>query len=81
MTAIPLERVGRITAGSDDARFVLVRYDQERTGGFLIFQSAAPDIFSAAEVFDFWVERDDDLDGFFAVSGWNVDWQSQPSET
>jgi len=55
---------------------VLVRDDQERTGG-LVFQSSQQDIFSASEVFDSWVERRDDLDAFFAEAGWNVERQPQ----
>jgi hypothetical protein len=77
MTAIPIEQVGRITSGSDIGQFVLVRNDQERTGGFLIFQSSAPDVFSASEVFDNWVEQLSDLESFFSESGWDVDWQPQ----
>ena len=79
MTAIPFERVGRISSGPDAGQFVLVRDDQERTGGFLIFQSAAPDVFSAPEVFDSWVERPEALAAFFAEAAWEVDWQSQPA--
>ena len=75
----PLERVGRITSGPDVGQFVLVRDDQERTGGFLVFQSSAPDIFSAPEVFDSWIERRDDLDAFFSEAGWDVTWQLQPT--
>ena len=79
MMTTPLERVGRIATGPDVGRFVLVRDDQERTGGFLIFQSSAPDIFSATEVFDSWVERRDDLHAFFSEAGWDVEWQPQPA--
>ena len=79
MTMTPLERVGRITSGPEAGQFVLVRDDQTRTGGFLIFQSSAPDIFSALEVFDSWVERRDDLAAFFSEAGWNVEWQLQPT--
>ena len=79
MSAIPIERVGRITAGSDTGQFVLVRDDQEQTGGFLIFQSAAPDVLSAVEVFDSWVERRDALAEFFAEAGWEVEWQALPA--
>ncbi len=52
MTPIPFERVGRITAGPSVGQYVLVRDDQERTGGMLVLQSAAPDVISAVEVFD-----------------------------
>jgi len=75
MTAIPLEQVGRITKGVDTGQFVLVRGDQKRTGGFLIFHSSTPDVFSASEVFDNWVEQPSDLETFFAETGWDVDWQ------
>ena len=70
-----LEQVGRITTDPDTGQFVLVRDDQERTGGFLIFQFSASDIFSASEVFDSWVERRDDLEAFFSAAGWDVAWQ------
>ena len=74
MTSIPLERVGRITNGPDAGQYVLVRDDEEATGGFLVFQSLAPDIFSAPEVFDAWVERHL-LDAFFLEADWGVDWR------
>ena len=79
MITIPLERVGRITRGPEAGQFILVRDDQERTGGFLVFQSSEPDIFSAPEVFDFWVEQSDNLNAFFSESDWNVEWQLQPT--
>ena len=75
MIEIPLERIGRIVTSSEAGHFVLVRDDQERTGGFLILQSLAPNIFSAAEVFDSWVEHREDLPRFFLESDWNVEWQ------
>ena len=74
----PLERIGRITNSPDVGQFVLVCDDRERTGGFLIFQSSAPDIFSAPKVFDSWVVRRDDLDTFFSEASWDVEWQLQP---
>ena len=73
MTDIPLERVGRIIDGPDNGRYVLVRNDQERAGGFLILQSSSPEMFSASGVFDDRVERHSDLDAFFAETGWTVD--------
>ncbi len=78
MATVPLECVGRITVGPEAGQFVLVRDDQEQTGGFLIFQSAAPDVFSAPEVFDAWVEQREGLDAFFADAGWAVEWQPLP---
>ena len=75
MTTVPFERVGRIATGPDAGQFVLVRDDQERTGGFLIFKSTAPDVFSEPEVFDAWVGQREDLDAFFAEAGWTVEWQ------
>ena len=75
MMDAPLEQIGRITTASEAGQFVLVRDDQERTGGFLIFQSLAADIFSAQEVFDSWVEHRDDVSRFLLKSGWNVEWR------
>lgn len=79
MTDIPFEQVGRITAGPQAGQFVLVRDDEERTGGVLVFQSSAPDVLSAPEVFDMWVEGRGDLDAFFAEAGWAVDWKAAPA--
>ena len=75
MTTILFEQVGRITYGAETGRFVLVRDDQERTGGFLIFKSSAPDVFSASEVVDDWVEHLSDLEAFFVETEWDVEWQ------
>ena len=80
MTAIPLERIGRITSGTDAGQFILVRDDQERTGGFLVFQSTAPDVFSAPEIFDTWIEQREGLDALFSEAGWTVEWQSHPAQ-
>ena len=68
MTAILFEQVGHTTNGPEAGQFMLVRNDQERTGGFLVFQSSAPDVFSAPKMFDSWVERSSDLDAFFGGS-------------
>lgn len=51
-----------------------LRDDQGRTGGFLMFQSAAPDVFSAPEVFDTWVGRRDGLPALFDEAAWQVEW-------
>jgi len=48
---------------------VLVRDDQERTGGVLVLQSAALDVVSAAKVFDTWVERCKGLPTLFDEAG------------
>ena len=74
MSSVPFERVGRITTSPEAGQFVLVRDDRERTGGFLIFQSSAPDVFSAPKVYDTWVEQREDLETFFAEAGWAVEW-------
>lgn len=74
MAAVPLERIGRITAGPAAGQYVLVRDDQGRTGDFLVFQSAAPDVFSAPEVFNAWVGRRDALPAFFDEAAWQVEW-------
>jgi hypothetical protein len=57
MTTIPVDQIGRITNGADKGQYVLVRSDKPRTGGFLIFQSSVPNMLSASEVFDSWLER------------------------
>lgn len=71
---VPLERVGRITAGPEAGQFVLVRDDRVRTGGFLVFQSAAADLFSAPQVFDTWVEHPAALAALFTEAAWQVEW-------
>ena len=77
MKTIPLEKIGCITSGPETGKFILVRDDRKRTGGFLIFQSSASDIFSAPEIFDFWIEKFEGLDSFFLESGWNVEWKTR----
>jgi hypothetical protein len=70
---ILIGRKGKIIAGDQAGWFVLVQDDQANTGGFLILTS--PDVsFKAAQGFDNWVEKIEDLRGYFENEKWEIEW-------
>jgi hypothetical protein len=70
---IPLSRIGLILDGDGAGRFVEIIDDSQNTGGYLIFTYA--DAERSPEVFDSWVETFEDVQRYFAESGWRVDWR------
>lgn len=71
---IPLDTLGRIVQGDELGRFVEVKDDTDRTGGFLIFTYGNTK--RGPEVFDAWVETRSQLQSYFEESGWRVEWLS-----
>ena len=67
---IEIGKRGRIIAGDDKIRFVLVQDDREESGGFLILKSTDEHF---KEGYDDWVESEK-LDAYFKESGWTIDW-------
>ena len=72
---IPINVVGSILNSGKAAHRVRVAYDANDTGGFLIYEwwdgSEGP---NEHRGFDSWVDNRDDLQQFFAESGWQIDW-------
>jgi len=72
---IPIGVIGCILNSDRVAHRVRVADDLDNTGGFLIYEwwdgSNGPNDYQG---FDSWVETRDDLQQFFAESGWQVDW-------
>jgi len=72
---IPINVVGNIVNSDKVAHRVRVADDADDTGGFLIYEwwggSEGP---NERRGFDSWVENRDDLQQFFAESGWQIDW-------
>ena len=69
---IPLKVVGLIRDGDEAGRYVEVIDDSARTGGYLIFTYA--DRSRSPGVFDAWVKTFQNVEQYFAESGWLVDW-------
>ena len=72
---IPIGAIGTIINSGKAAHRVRVSDDADDTGGFLIYEwwdgSDGPNEHQGS---DSWVETQDDLQRFFAGSGWQVDW-------
>ena len=56
---IEFDNVGEILKGRDVGDFIEVAYDEEKTGGYYIFQSTVQD-FSSDETYDDWLDEPDD---------------------
>lgn len=74
-------RVGvlaRILAGEHAGWFVEIVEDAASTGGLLIL--VHPDRERTGDGYDAWVESITDAEGYFAESGWQVEWLEQRDE-
>ncbi|HEV3359277.1 MAG TPA: hypothetical protein VG247_20940 [Pseudonocardiaceae bacterium] len=70
MTEIHLGRLGRITAGPEEGRYLEV-VDSGKSG-LLIYTYA--DEHRSPEVFDVWVPDRAALSEVFTETGWEIDW-------
>jgi hypothetical protein len=76
LPSIRIDEVGQITSGDQAGRFVLVKDDQEGSGGYLIF--TASDREFTKEVFDNWVTDIAMVERFFIEAHWRVTWLDDP---
>jgi hypothetical protein len=76
MNHVPIGKIGFIESGSNKGFCVFVEYDPERTGGYYIYQSMSPDVFSSKEVFDDWIPDVETLEKYFASEERSVIWQT-----
>jgi hypothetical protein len=74
--SIPIGVVGKIRNGDHSEMCVRVEDDTKSTGGYLVYQwwknSNGPNTGGA---FDDWVESKQQLDEYFAATGWSIDWE------
>ena len=70
---IEINVIGKILEGDTKNWFVLVKEDFDNTGGYLIFISKDK-TFASGEGLDYWVEKYDNLIGFFEESKWKIEW-------
>ena len=70
---IKINVVGKILEGDTKDCYVLVQNDFENTGGYLILISKDPN-FASGDGCDYWVEKYDNLIGFFKESKWKIKW-------
>jgi len=69
---VRIDAVGQIVEGRESERFVLVKEDHHKTGGYLIF--TATDQAFTDEVFDSWVTDIAMVEQFFVEAQWTVRW-------
>lgn len=67
---IEIGKKGKIVAGDEEIRYVLVQDDRENTGGYLILKGLDVNF---ERGYDDWVEAAK-LDDYFKESGWVIDW-------
>ena len=65
--------LGRIASGEEQGRYVLVRDDRSRTGGFLVLTAADREF--SRDAADSWVESPDALERFADESNWIIEWE------
>jgi len=70
---IKINVVGKILEGDNKGWHVLIKEDFEETGGYLIFISKDQK-FNSREGCDYWVEKYDNIIGFFEESKWKIQW-------
>lgn len=73
---IPLNTVGKVISGDNKIRFVKVVFDIEDTGGYYIFMYEDE---SQIKGFDSWVLNSQELEDYFRLSGWEVEWLTSKS--
>jgi hypothetical protein len=74
MSDIKLNTVGKIVGGDNLGWFILIEHDPDGTGGYYIYQSPIREVKSSSEGFDDWLEKYEDIDGYFEESGWEINW-------
>lgn len=63
-------------AGQQIGRVVELVDDRERSGGYEVFTYA--DMNRSPETFDNWLQCFADLERFFSLRGWEIDWADSP---
>lgn len=70
---IKINVIGKILEGDNKGWYVRVEEDFENTGGYLILVSERND-FLSTQGYDYWVEKYENLIGFFQESKWQIEW-------
>jgi hypothetical protein len=73
MTNIVLDKIGKVLKGDDKGCFIKIVKDTERTKGYYIFICKNKSF--TDEVFDYWLEKYDDIPQFFIESKWEIEWE------
>ncbi|MGQ4726864.1 hypothetical protein ACUN3E_04300 [Streptomyces sp. Ju416(a)] len=72
MTVIPIGRIGKITGGEEDGRFVRIKELPDLPPSYLILLARGPDFTDGCG--DYWVKDSEDLEGFINEARWKVTW-------
>lgn len=72
-TNIEINKIGKILKGDNENYYILIKEDFENTGGYLIYISEDSN-FKSENCFDYWVEKLENLVGFFEESRWEIKW-------
>ncbi|CUI18070.1 conserved hypothetical protein (plasmid) [Candidatus Protochlamydia naegleriophila] len=70
---IEINKIGKILKGDNENYYILIKEDFENTGGYLIYVSEDLN-FKSGNGFDYWVEKLENLVGFFEESKWEIKW-------
>ena len=71
IASIPIGKVGRIISGQEQGCYVKIQDDRANTGGYLVLIGKNRD-FSPGS--DDWVQDLDQLNRYFEVSAWTIEW-------
>jgi hypothetical protein len=76
MNDIKIGKIGRIVAGNDSGWFIKIEDDSQNTGGYLILIANSPNFApcSQSEGYNYRVENQSALEGFFKHSKWQINW-------
>ncbi len=72
---IPLDVLGRVANSNPPDMHVRVEHDPDDTGGYFVYQWPSGSDPEGPCTFDDWVETAEDLQRYFAQSGWHVIWR------
>jgi hypothetical protein len=77
---IDITKVGKVGViiNSKDKKdvgcFVRIMEDKDHTGGYLIYISSGKEFGADDTIYDYWIEKKEDLNSFGHESGWEIEW-------
>ena len=72
---VPIDIIGHVTNGEQPDLHIRVIDDTAESGGFFILSWwPGPNEALAQQAFDNWVQSVEELEQFFAESGWVIEW-------
>ncbi|PVD01187.1 hypothetical protein DBP21_18935 [Streptomyces sp. CS147] len=78
MVVIPIGRVGKISGGEEDGRFVRIEELPDHPPSYLILLAQGPDFTDGCG--DYWVKDSEDLEEFINEARWHITWPLSDSQ-